>query len=202
VVTLSTVQFQQTLWVRAGWLALGKLTVLDGMPDIGKSTIGADWIARASTGACFPGGGGFGDPVDVLVLASTEDALADTVAPRIAAAGGDLERVHVLRGIVEAGTRNPFALPDDMAHLLALVAERRVRFIYMDSLMASLPADVNSYRDQDVRRALYPLAELAQEAAAAVVFVRHPTKGGTGPAMYRGGGSARSLASLARPSSR
>lgn len=55
--------------------------------------------------------------------------------------------------------------------------------------MASLPADVNSYRDQDVRRALWPVAELAEESGAAVVFTRHPTKGGSGPAMYRGGGS-------------
>lgn len=67
LVTLSAVRFRRTVWIRRGWVALGKLTLLDGMPDVGKSTIAGDWIARATTGRPFPGGGsGFGEPIDVL----------------------------------------------------------------------------------------------------------------------------------------
>ena len=61
--------------------------------------------------------------------------------------------------------------------------------VIIDPLMAYLGGDVNSHRDQDVRRALAPLARMAEETGAAVILVRHNTKGGGSNALYRGGGS-------------
>jgi hypothetical protein len=59
----------------------------------------------------------------------------------------------------------------------------------IDPLMAFLSGDVNSHRDQDVRRALAPLAKLAEETGTAVVVVRHLNKGSGDNPLYRGGGS-------------
>jgi len=55
--------------------------------------------------------------------------------------------------------------------------------------MAFLDGDVNAHRDQDVRRALRPLAQCAQETGAAIVVIRHLNKSPGGKAIYRGGGS-------------
>jgi hypothetical protein len=55
--------------------------------------------------------------------------------------------------------------------------------------MAFMAAEVNSHRDQDVRRALAPLARLAERTGVAVVVIRHLNKGQGGNALYRGGGS-------------
>jgi hypothetical protein len=187
---LDQVEMEAVTWVRSGWLAKKKLTVVDGMPDVGKSTIMADWSARATRGWAFPGGPGFGRVCGVLIAAGTEDGAADTIKPRVLAAGGDDARVLVLLGMPEEdGGRRPFALPQDADYLLQVIREHDIGLVWLDSLMAALPADVNSHRDQDIRRALHPLAELAEESGAVVVFLRHPTKGGAGPAMYRGGGS-------------
>lgn len=79
-------------------------------------------------------------------------------------------------------------LPLDVARVGDVLGEYGVRLLVIDPLMAYLGADVNSHRDQDVRRALAPLARLAEEYRVAVVLVRHLNKGG-GSALYRGGGS-------------
>ena len=59
----------------------------------------------------------------------------------------------------------------------------------VDPLMAFLSGDTNSHKDQDVRRALAPLASVAQRTGAAVLIVRHLNKAGGGNTPYRGGGS-------------
>jgi hypothetical protein len=54
--------------------------------------------------------------------------------------------------------------------------------------MAFLSGQVDSHRDQDVRRVLASLAYMASRTGAAVVIVRHMNKG-TSSALYRGSGS-------------
>jgi hypothetical protein len=55
--------------------------------------------------------------------------------------------------------------------------------------MAFLPADCNPWKDAEVRRALSPLAKLAQDLNVAIVLIRHWNKKEDSKAMYRGGGS-------------
>src|SRR5205823_3007590 len=55
--------------------------------------------------------------------------------------------------------------------------------------MAYLDGEVNSFRDQDVRRCMHRLKALAEKTGAAVLIVRHLNKQSKGPALYRGGGS-------------
>src|SRR5438874_1699415 len=75
-------------------LPLGKLVLLDGDPDLGKSLIALDLCARLSTGRPFPDGRPGPGPANALVL-SAEDNSADTVVPRLQRLGADLERITV-----------------------------------------------------------------------------------------------------------
>ena len=79
--------------------------------------------------------------------------------------------------------------PDDIDAIRAAIADVGAVLVIVDPLMAALSGSVNSYRDQDVRRALAPLARLAEETNVAMVVIRHITKGQGQKAMYRGGGS-------------
>jgi hypothetical protein len=94
VVHLEHVQPERISWVWRGWIPLGKLTVFDGDPDIGKSQTATDLAARVSTGRPMPDGsrGVLGG----VVLLTAEDGLADTVKPRLLAAGADCSRVVAL----------------------------------------------------------------------------------------------------------
>jgi RecA-family ATPase len=53
--------------------------------------------------------------------------------------------------------------------------------------MAYLPGD--AYKDQDVRKALTPLAKVAQRTGCAMLLLRHLRKGKGGEPVYLGGGS-------------
>src|SRR5262249_43426879 len=70
------------------------------------------------------------------------------------------------------------------------------RLVIIDPLVAYLPADVNSHRDQDVRRAFAPLRGLAERTGACITFLRHLNKMSGGNVLYRGGGSIGSLGAV------
>jgi hypothetical protein len=177
-------------WVWPGWFAAGKPTLIDGDPSLGKSLLTLDLAARLTTARPLPDGYVPPEPLSV-VLVGTEDGLRDTVLPRLKAAGADLRRVHCFAGRARdtAWGGSP-TFPEDCALLHETIAETGSRLVILDPLMALLSARVCSLNDQMVRQALGPLARLAQEAGAAMNWVRHLNKGGTGQrALYRGSGS-------------
>ena len=199
-ILLSGVTPEQVTWGWQGRIPLGKLTVVDGNPDLGKSLVfGADIPARVTMGAMMPDGTpGFGEPAGVVLL-SAEDEPADTIVPRLIAAGADLSRVLTIQSVPrmkvnEDGTVEPeegsFFIPRDLEWLRRSIEHVHAKYVLIDPLMAYLhPGEVNSYRDQDVRTALAPLARLASEMDAAIVAIRHLNKGAAASPLYRGGGS-------------
>lgn len=211
VVCMDTVKPERVSWLWTGRLPRGKISILDGPPGVGKSTLTADLTARITNGATMPDGSDGGGEPGAVVLLSAEDGPGDTIRPRLEAAGANLSKVHLFESvpakIAEDGTvlewRMP-SIPDDVGQLEDLVHEVGASLVVVDVLMAYLSGDSNSYRDQDVRRALAPLSHMADRAGCAVVLLRHLTKGGSGSAMYRGGGSigiagaARSVLTAAR----
>ena len=190
VVQLSNVEPERVEWLWPGYIPLGKLTVMDGDPGLGKSTIMIDVAARISSARVMPDGSrGHLDAAAGVLLLSAEDGLADTVRPRLAAAGADLERTYAFEAVHEAVGERPFVLPQDAQALEDEVTRTGATLVVIDPLMAFLGPDVNSHRDQDVRRALALLSGIAERTGCAIVVVRHLNKAAGGNPLYRGGGS-------------
>jgi hypothetical protein len=178
---------ERVTWLWQGRIPAGKLTLLDGDPDLGKSTLSLDLAARVSRGRSMPDGSPGVGPGDAILL-NAEDGLADTIRPRLDAAEADCSRVSVLT--VRAGDSEDLpAIPDDLAALRQAITDRGALLAVVDPLMAYLGGDVNSHRDQDVRRALAPLARIAEETGCAVLVLRHNSKAQQSNVLYRGGGS-------------
>ncbi|MDQ6849430.1 MAG: AAA family ATPase, partial [Actinomycetota bacterium] len=162
VVRLADVQPERVSWLWPGRLPLGKLVVIDGDPSTGKSTLMLDLAARITTNTPFPDGTRPGDgPAGAgVLLLSAEDGLADTIAPRLIAAGADLEWVHAL---TEVPVRDqdgitkmvPPSLPRDIPVIRRIVEDESVSLVIVDVLMAYLNGKVDSHRDQDVRGVLH-----------------------------------------------
>jgi hypothetical protein len=187
-VLLSEVEPEHVKWLWTGHLAAGKITILDGDPGVGKSQMALDWAARSTRGARWPDGSL--NPGGGVVVLAAEDGIADTVRPRFDAAGGDATRVRVIAMLSDDdGDERMPTIPDDLRAVEAAVADVHARLVIVDPLMAYLGRDTNSYRDQDIRRALTPLAALADRCGFAVLIVRHLTKAPGGTPLYRGGGS-------------
>lgn len=187
-VLLSEVVPERVRWLWEGRIALGKLNLVDGDPGTGKSAATTDLAARVSVGKPWPDGseceaGG-------VVILSAEDGLADTIRPRFDAAGGDPTRAVAVSTVPdEEGNERQLSIPGDLHIIEAAIERVGAVLVIVDPLMAFLPGEVNSHRDQDVRRALAPLARLAERTGAAIVVIRHLNKATGGNALYRGGGS-------------
>jgi len=187
-VLLSDVVPERVRWLWKGRIALGKLNLVDGDPGTGKSAATTDLAARVSVGKVWPDGTEC--KVGGVVILSAEDGLADTIRPRFDAAGGDPSKAVAVSTVPDAeGNERQIAIPGDLHVIEAAIERVGAVLVVIDPLMAFLPGDVNSHRDQDVRRALAPLARLAERTGAAVVVIRHLNKGTGGNALYRGGGS-------------
>ncbi|HEV3083594.1 MAG TPA: AAA family ATPase, partial [Gemmataceae bacterium] len=171
-------------WVWPGWIPAGKITVLDGDPGTGKSTLLIDLAARLSRGRAMPDGQAAG-PAAVILL-TAEDNLADTVRPRLEAADADLARCHSWRAV--EGSRQ-LLLPRDLGLLERRVQETGARLLIVDPFFAFLDGRLDGNRDQHVRICLSQLSGLCERHDLAAVLVRHLTKRGPQKALYRGGGS-------------
>lgn len=188
VVRLSEVDPEPVHWLSPGRLAIGKITVLDGDPGLGKSTLLCEFAARVTRGEPLPGGQP-SSPRGVILLAA-EDGLFDTIRPRIDAAGGDPRRVVSLVSVPDrTSPGRPFALPGDAPLLDALALHADAALVIIDPLAGFLDPRHSANDASHVRRILAALREVAERAEVAVVIVRHLNKAAAANPMYRGGGN-------------
>ncbi len=168
------------LWCRR--IPKGKVSILDGDHGKGKSTILYDLAARVSAGLNLPDGQSV-EKAGVIIV-SREDGAADTIVPRFIAAGGDVNNARII------GAGEEFVIPNDLDKLKRAIKQTGAALVIIDPVMSFLADDVNSNSDQQVRRALQPLVDVAEETGAAIMLCRHMNKNsGGGPAIYRGQGS-------------
>ncbi|MCL4309922.1 MAG: AAA family ATPase [Actinomycetota bacterium] len=187
-VLMSEVIPERVSWLWPGLIPQGKLTVLDGDPGQGKSTLAFNIAARVSRGHAMPDSSGGGEPAGVVIL-SAEDGLGDTIRPRLEAAGADLAKINSLPTCPDDNGGHPPVLPDDLEWIEKAIERVDAKLVIIDPLMAYLSSKTNAHRDQDVRRALARMADLAEETGAAILVIRHLNKMSGGSALYRGGGS-------------
>jgi hypothetical protein len=187
-ITVADVEPERVTWLWEGRLPAGKLATLDGDPGLGKSTLALTFAAVITTAGCWPDATRCHHPGDVVVM-SAEDGLADTIRPRLDAAGADVTRVHVIDATV-VGDLDPRAptLADTEA-LADLITGTGARLAIVDVFMAFLPSGTDSHRDQDVRTVLARLAKVAADTGCTVLLLRHLNKAGGHNPLYRGGGS-------------
>lgn len=165
-------------WLWRDWLALGKVHILAGAPGQGKTTIAAGALAATVTvGGRWPDGSRC-EPGNVIVW-SGEDDPADTLLPRLQAAGGNRARIYYVEGTKEVTGRRPFDPAHDMQRLLgAIESVGGAKLVIVDPVVSAVVGD--SHKNTEVRRALQPLVDAASAGRFAVLGITHFSKGGQG----------------------
>ena len=171
-------------WLWPNYIPLGKLSDLQGDPGSGKSALTAALAAVVSTGGKWPTGqscqaGG-------VIMVSGEDDLPDTIRPRLEALGANIGRIitFTLRDEVL------FELPRDIPLLENTIKEIKARLVIFDPLDQFVSEELDTNKNQSIRKLLAVLAKLAGEMMISIVVVRHLNKdSNTKNPMYRGGGS-------------
>ena len=158
------------LWERRIPLGLPSLVV--GEEDVGKGTVMAWVVAKATRGKLE--GDLAGEPVNVLVIGD-EDGFESVWVPRCYAAGADLSRVRTLDDGEYLADLN-----ERSADLEAGVARDEIGLIVLDQLLDHVDGGKDGsgvYNPKNVRQAMLPLRRIAGSQGIATVGLLHPIKG-------------------------
>src|SRR5438105_3738459 len=90
---VSKVTPKKLRWLWHSRIPLGKVTVLDGDPGLGKSLLSIEIATSLSIGRPMPNAATADLEPAGAVLLSAEDDLEDTIQPRLHLAGADLDRI-------------------------------------------------------------------------------------------------------------
>ncbi len=198
VLCLADVAPEGVRWLWRPYVPLGKLTLLEGDPGVGKTWLALRLAAIVSTGAGFPDPEQDGRPGEVRAPASVlymtaEDGLHDTLRPRLDVCQADAGRVFALTGHRVTGAdgydrEEPVYLHNTVVLKTAL-QWIRPELVIVDPLQGFLGETVDMHRANEVRPILSGIAKLAEEFGSAFVLVRHLAKSQQDRAVYRGLGS-------------
>lgn len=166
--------------VRWGWedrLPAAHVGLIPGREGIGKSLF-LIWLTAQITRGTLPGMF-YGTPRWVF-YAATEDSWAQTIVPRLIAAGADLELVgRVEVEDIQTSMRIELTLPRHCELLASEVKQREVAMIALDPLMSVVDRAVDTYNDREMRTVLEPLARLADDTGCMIVGLAHFNKSAT-----------------------
>jgi hypothetical protein len=186
---LNEIDCKDVAWLWTDFIAVGKLNMIVGNPDMGKSWVALFIAAKVTTGDPWPNLFRRQEPGSVIIL-SAEDSPDDTIRPRFESSGGDSSRAIFLEGMRdEEGTDYFFDMTRDICSLEEVIQQHSdVRLIIIDPLSAHCGA-TDTHVDAKVRRVLGPLANLARKYEIAIVGISHLNKSQQKEILYKPGGS-------------
>ena len=159
-------------WVWADRMPLGELCLIAGREGVGKSTFLA-WMAAAVTNGNLEGI--WHGKRKTVLIAAHEDAWSYTIAPRLLAAGANLDMVYRVDVVTDEGIAG-LNLPKDCRELEKVAREHDAAMLMCDPILSMVDETINVNKAQELRRALQPLKHLAENADLAIPALVHFNK--------------------------
>jgi len=175
VTPFSEVEAEEITWVWPGRIIKGKLNMLVGHPDSGKSFITIDMAARVSAGREWPDGSGK-PPLGKVIILAAEDDPSDTIRARLDAHGADISHVYFAKGVEFPSTSRIVQLDIDYRRLERKVQEVGAVLVIIDPVVSFISDKVKTNDEAAARRLLQPLADIAARTEAAIVGIMHLNK--------------------------
>lgn len=188
LIKMNEIQATETAWLWFPYIPYGKITIIQGDPGEGKTTLVLNLAASLTRGE-MPDTGEPCVPVTVIYQ-TAEDGLADTIKPRLDSANADCRRVLVIDE-----TEKCISMTDE--RLEEAIKKSGARFVILDPLQAYLGSNVDMHRANEIRPVMSHLGNIAEKYGCAIVLIGHMNKAAGMKASYRGLGSI-DLAAAAR----
>lgn len=181
LIKMSDVEPTKVEWLWYPYIPYGKVTIIQGDPGEGKTTLILNLAALLSKGEKLPESEEKSEPINIIYQ-TAEDGLSDTVKPRLIAVNTDDDRITVIDE-----SKIELSLTDE--RLEQAIIETKAKLVILDPLQAYIGANVDMHRANEIRPVMKHLAEVAQRQQCAVVLIGHLNKAMGMKSSYRGLGS-------------
>lgn len=172
-------------WLFYPFIPYGKVTIIQGDPGEGKTTVVLQIIAKLTKGEPILNEITEEEtgvkPINVIYQ-TAEDGLGDTIKPRLLAAGADCSRVLVIDD-----QDQPLTMVD--ARLEEAIIQTKARLVVLDPIQGFLGAGVDMHRANEIRPLMKRISVLAEKYQCAIILIGHMNKNSNGKSSYRGLGS-------------
>ena len=208
LINMDSVEVEQIEWLLYPFIPYGKVTIIQGDPGEGKTTMVLQIIAKLTRGEpVLPvtdttkekqsdeadsenndsdAEGNIQEQPSILpvnvIYQTAEDGLGDTIKPRLLAAGADCSKVLVIDD-----SDQPLTMAD--VRLEEAIVQTKAKMVVLDPIQGFLGADVDMHRANEIRPLMKRIAVLAEKYHCAVILIGHMNKNSNGKSSYRGLGS-------------
>ena len=197
LIHMEDVVSKEVEWLWYPYIPYGKITIIEGDPGEGKTTLILKLAAALSRGLPLPCDDDREREPIHIIYQTAEDGIDDTIKPRLEKAGADCSMIRVIDE-----TEKELSMTDD--RLEQAIVETGARMVILDPIQAYIGAKVDMHRANEIRPVLKHLGMIAEKYNCAIVLIGHMNKAAGSKSTYRGLGSidiqatARSVLLVAR----
>ena len=180
LINMQDIEVEDIEWLIYPFIPYGKITIIQGDPGEGKTTLVLQIIARLTKGEAIINEKAK-QPINVIYQ-TAEDGLGDTIKPRLLSADADCSKVLVIDD-----KDTPLTMRD--VRLEQAIVETKAKLVVLDPIQGFLGADVDMHRANKIRPVMKHIADLADKYKCAIILIGHMNKCSMGKSTYRGLGS-------------
>jgi len=178
----SNVVEKEIEWLWYPYIARGKLTIIQGDPGDGKTTLALFLASELSKEISQRENIiGLSDKVSQTIYQSAEDGIEDTVKPRLNVLGANCNNIHFIN------IKN--VLSFNSLEIEKSIIEVKADLLILDPLQSFLGKDKSMNNISDLREVLNGLIKVAARTNCSVVLIGHMNKASNMKDLYRGLGS-------------
>lgn len=181
IINMADVESKKVEFLWYPYIPLGKITIIQGDPGEGKTTAVLQLTALLTKGEKLPEDEQEREPINVIYQ-TAEDGLADTVKPRLEAAGADCSKVLVIDE-----SEQGLCMSDE--RIEQAIKETGAKLVILDPIQAYLGANVDMHRANEIRPVMKRLGDIAEKYSCAIILIGHMNKASGSKSTYRGLGS-------------
>ena len=178
---MSDVESKEISWLWYPFIPYGKLTIIQGDPGEGKTTLVLNIAAVLSKGQGLDEHMKPEQPLHIIYQ-TAEDGLADTVKPRLEKAQADCNNIFVIDE-----TDVSLSMLDE--RIEQAILKEKAKLMILDPIQAYLGAKMDMNRANEARDMTKHLGQVAERTGCAIVLIGHMNKNAGGKVAYRGMGS-------------
>ena len=168
IINMADIQAQEIEWLWYPFIPYGKLTIIQGDPGDGKTTLVLNLAAKLSKGIGLDEDMPISEPMNIIYQ-TAEDGLADTVKPRLEAADADCEKIMVIDE-----SEKSLSMVDE--RLEQAIIQTNARLLILDPIQAYLGGGVDMNRANEARDMTKKLGLLAEKYKCAIILIGHMNK--------------------------